>query len=154
MRRLVAAAAACAAATLYATPLGADPQQNCVFDSTPLIAFGAYDPTLPTIATTSGTIEFTCKGKNFEVQVGIGAGTSGSMRARTMRNGSAILNYNLYQDAGHNKIWGDFIEEPGVTIFNEKNNTAHRLTVYGAIDAQQDPAVGIFSDSLLVTLQF
>ena len=153
MRRLLVAIAA-AGLALVPGPLDADPPLNCVYDSTPLVAFGSYDPTLPTATTVTGSIEFTCKGKDFNVQIAINPGSSGSVRSRAMRNGTAILNYNLYQDAGLSRIWGDFIDEPGVTIFNEKNNTSYRLPVYGSIDAQQDPAIGIYADSLLVTLMY
>ena len=153
MRRVLASLAAVAAVGLPGR-LDADPPMNCVYDSIPLVAFGSYDPTLPTAANATGSIEFTCKGKDFNVQIAINAGSSGSVRSRTMLNGTAILNYNLYQDAGLSRIWGDFITEPGVTIFNEKNNTSYRLPVYGSIDAQQDPTIGVYGDSLLVTLMF
>ena len=153
MRRVLGALAG-AAAACFPSAAHADPTQSCAYDSTPLVAFGSYDPTLPTATYVTGAIEFTCKGKNFSVQIAIGAGSSGSVRARTMRNGTAILNYNLYQDAALSRIWGDFIQEPGVTIVNEKNNTSYRLPVFGSIDAQQDPAIGVYADSLLVTLMF
>jgi spore coat protein U-like protein len=134
-----------------------DPQQRCVFDNTPELAFGPYDVMSSFAATSIGLLAFTCKGKDFIVVVAISRGDSNSPLTRTLRqitDGSAVLNYNIYSDPGHTQIWGDgtFGSSPVVEIV--KNNTSAVLPFYGLIPALQDPAAGRYSDILSITLNF
>ena len=139
-----------------APAIAVDPLDRCVFDNTPQLTFGTYDVLSPFDQTSSGLMQFTCKGKDFTVVVSLSRGSSNNNLSRTLIQTAHhdALYYNVYTDAGHGQIWGDgtFGSNPVVVI--AKNNTRVTLPMYGRIPAGQNVIVGLYDDSLVVTLQF
>jgi spore coat protein U-like protein len=95
--------------------------------------------------------------------VDLSAGVSGSFTTRTLTTtvGTTTypLNYNLYQDAANTLIWGDGTggsQADTVTITRHGNNNTitTNLTVYGAVAPAQDPAPGIYTDSITISVNF
>jgi spore coat protein U-like protein len=132
------------------------------------LAFGTYDQ-LATIADDStGTVTVTCTsiGKGGGVtrvnySVAFSAGASGGYQQRFMTSGAPRLNYNLYVDAARSTIWGNgnsgtqlitgsLTVGPGVG--NGTRTATH--TVYGRVPAEQDAAVGSYTDAIVLTLTF
>lgn len=137
---------------------------DCTISVVP-VSFGAYDPisqTQPIDAT--GSITADCmpdkNEKAFGVLVTIALGTGfGSYATRTMRSGSSLLQYNLFTDPARTTVWGDGGSGTGrVSGAVGGNRTGQpnprTFPIFGRIPAGQDPAVGVYSDTVTVTVTF
>jgi spore coat protein U-like protein len=125
--------------------------------STTAVSFGTYD-TLSAINDDSvGTITVDCNAGERNIVASINGGSSGSIAARTLRNGATILNYNLYTTAGRNIIWGDGTSGSTVTLnfVNSAGGVRHyNGTVYGRIPALQPVGPGVYTDTVTVTITY
>jgi spore coat protein U-like protein len=113
---------------------------------------------LPTTGT--GTVSVACdEVAPPNVTVSLSAGSSGSFAARTMRGGTGgtgVLNYNVFTDSGMTSVWGDGAGG-GSTVYLHrvrKNEGGRVTTLYGSIPAGQNAPVGIYGDSLTVTISW
>lgn len=64
-------------------------------------------------------------------------------------NGS--ITYGLYTDAARTIPWGS---AAGQTISGTGNGSARSLTVYGRVPAQTTPMTGLYSDTVVVTVNY
>jgi spore coat protein U-like protein len=113
------------------------------------VNFGSYNVfnTVPTDIT--GSVSVTCnKSSPFTLSLSTGSGT---FAARTMKNGTNILNYNLFSNATHLTIWGD--GSSGTSTISATSASA-TFTVYGRIPARQNVRAGSYSDVITVTVTF
>jgi spore coat protein U-like protein len=151
MTRLLARAIV--SATLFAgsaLPAGA----ACTVSATP-VAFGAYDVFQSTPSDSTGTITYLSGNNDKDIRITISPGSSGSFSPRTLRRGTETLAYNLFSDAARTQVWGDGAEGTWSYFFrNPQNNRDIVLTVYGRVPAAQDPAVGSYGDTVVVTLEY
>jgi spore coat protein U-like protein len=118
------------------------------------IAFGAYDPLSPVALTTTGMLQYRCS-RGQPIRITFSPGSSGDLQARTLRQGPWTLAYNLYADAGFGTIWGDgtggTAAAPAVTTLSNGLTVAY---VFGRIPAGQQPPVGPYADTIVVTFEF
>ena len=125
---------------------------TCWCSTTPL-AFGNYNAVAPTDLATTGTVHYWCDTVTTRT-VYLSKGVAGSNTpTRKMAFGANRLNYNLYMDAAHTRIWGD------PTPYSYMNNTPATwpdvtLTIYGLIPQGQDVAAGNYTDNITVTINF
>lgn len=129
------------------------------------VAFGTYDPraSAPNDAVGNLTVRCVHTGRGATragYTVSLSPGISGSYAQRTLRSGAAALSYNLFDGADRSRIWGDGTAGTGlvsgIVLVNpgrfEINETVH--PIYGRILPLQDASVGLYSDTILVTLAF
>ena len=120
------------------------------------IAFGTYDPTSVTALDTAGSLIYRCSQKDHNVIITLGQGGGTSYSTRRMINGSNLLFYNLYLDAGRTIIWGD--GTGGTQAFTTRNpqgnNQDLTVPIFGRITALQNVSVGGYNDTITVTLIF
>ena len=150
------------------TPLASRPAQgavlNCTVSATS-VAFGSYTPLQPSALIGTGTMTAICTVDSHKntLTVDLSSGMSGSFITRTLTTtvGTTTypLNYNLYQDAANTLIWGDGTggsQADTVTITRHGNNNTitTNVTVYGAVAPAQDPAPGIYTDSITISVNF
>ena len=122
--------------------------------STTSANFGTYDVFNPSANASTATITYRCGGDK-DILITLSKGSSSTFTPRTLRNGTEVLQYNLYRDAAFSTIWGDGTSGTTTyTIKNPPNNQDVVLTVFGRIPAQQDVAVGSYADALTVTINF
>jgi spore coat protein U-like protein len=134
-----------------ATPAGA-----CTV-SVSSVAFGSYDTLSPTATDSAGSLTAVCHPSDQSIEVWISGGSSASVMARTMRNGTAVLNYNLYADAARTTVWGDGTSGTAVTLNNGIVSGGDRTftrAIYGRIPALQAVGMGTYNDNLVVTVVF
>ena len=133
------------------------------------LAFGPYDVASPASLDTQTAMTVSCTRTNIPgqppnprvtVTVGVGASqTSGSIQNRQLgrAGGGAVLNYNVYLDAGRLSVWGN---SPGVDTVSQSLNIPNKatrtatFTFFGRIFALQDVTPGFYNDSLLVTVNY
>ena len=128
---------------------------NCKLNFTP-IDFGLYYPMQAGHLDVTATLDIQCTGTPGNFTVGASPGSSNSFTLRTMTSGTEQLNYNLFIDAARSIVWGD-INTPNVIVANSSGgNSPNRppINIFGREFSLQDPAPGLYSDVVTVTVQF
>lgn len=132
---------------------------TCTLAVNPL-PFGTYNSLLVTPTSSQANMTVSCQSGLLELvsySLALSAGNSGNANARYLLNGSYHLNYNLYQDLLHTRLWGSGTDAYSstlniTTILTPFSTT---LTVYGSIPAGQTSAgAGSYSDTITATLNF
>ncbi|WP_049614042.1 Csu type fimbrial protein [Yersinia pekkanenii] len=98
----------------------------------------------------NGAISIQCsKGTTFHVL--LNGGQSGSTASRYLAGGPSgqHVNYNLYTDAAHSQIWDNLT---GVSQVASGHVVV--IPVYGLVFAQPTPAVGTYTDTVQVTVNW
>jgi spore coat protein U-like protein len=127
---------------------------SCAFNSVTGVSFGAYD----VFATTPnnngvGSLTIRCQGGGAPTfVVTLSTGQSHSYVSRVMKSGGNQLNYNLYTSAARTVVWGD--GKGSLGAMTVARNSTSTLSVFGQIPAAQDVAVGIYTDSIVATVNF
>lgn len=130
---------------------------TCTFGSITGVNFGAYDVFGASSVKATGTITYSCTNVNVAGQnmtMNLSTGVSGTFANRTLRVGANVLNYNLYTSAANNQVWGDGNGGTYHYVINPVDTNSHSLTVYGTIPPGQDVGVGIYNDTITVTMNF
>lgn len=128
---------------------------SCVVTSTPL-TFGNYAMgTVDSNAWISVTCTPDISTYNVALDAGIGSGATTSARKLTTNSGST-LNYSLYRNSGRSLNWGDTQGTDTVTeLFGTVVSVATKnYTVYGRIPAGQVPGVGVYGDTVQITVNY
>lgn len=115
------------------------------------LGFGAYSGS---IVNATATVTVNCT-NSAPYQVSLGGGSNQSGSARRMAGPlSGYLSYQLFRDSARTLAWGDGSAQLGARQSGTGNGSAQNLTVYGRIPAGQMPAVGTYSDSVVVTVEY
>jgi spore coat protein U-like protein len=113
------------------------------------VAFGTYNPANPALAYT-GTLRVLCSSGPTTFTIALGAGSSGTILARTMKNGAATLAYQLYTDAAHTRIWGNGTAGVVVGPFTTGSGAfVGAFTVYGLLRPGQNTPAGLYVDTVV-----
>jgi len=134
---------------------GAARAASCSMLSVTAPMFANYDPMSNSTNDTVGTIAYSCTGGAMvTITLSAGNGTFGSRYL--LRGGAFRLPYNLYLDALHTMIWGDGVTPPSnmSPVMSPADNAVVSVPIYASIPTHQDVAVGTYSDSIMVTLNF
>ena len=156
MTRLVACLLVAAGLALPGT---ADAEQRCRVQAQALL-FGDYTAGTESPVDSTSRVAVRCVGSPASpFVVKLGTGTSGDPGNREMRAGAESLSYNLYVDASRTTVWGDGTrgsETVAVTAASDRGARPREadLAVYGRIHARQDPAPGLYTDAIVVTVEF
>lgn len=140
--------AALAAMGLGLAPISSPPWAACSL-STSGIAFGGYDPFLDQNVDSAATINVTCD-ETTAYSIALSTG-SGTYETRVMTSGLHHLLYNLYLNASLTTVWGD---GTGQSATLSDTQPVANYTVYGRIPAGQNAHVGVYSDTIVITLTF
>ena len=121
---------------------------TCTVSASGLV-FGTYDPLLNQNVDSVASIAVNCD-QAVAYSVALSPG-NGSYGARAMISGNHQLLYNLYVDATLTSVWGDGSGQSATVNANQATATH---TVYGRVPAGQNAHVGVYSDTIVVTLTF
>ncbi len=149
-----------AALLAAALPLKLEAATLCTTLALPL-SFGSYDPFSVVPVDSTGQVSVSCTGGLVSVQVNytirLSAGSSGSFATRYMVQGANHLNYNLYTNSSRSIVWGD---GTGGTSTVTDGYLVGLLTVtrdypvYGRLPAQQNVMPGLYTDTIVVTVDY
>ena len=126
----------------------------CHVRATP-VNFGTYSPGDPAPLDVTGEVEVRCQGTAGSFATTLATGNSGTFAQRQMVSGTSVLLYNLFVDAARTLVWGDGtggsqrvggLPRPGRLVFN--------FPVYGRVFARQGVGTGMYTDDILVTVEF
>ena len=130
---------------------------NCSFQTSPSLSFLGYDPsginsTVPLDQTT--LLRITCT-RGATTTIGIDNGThagQASIGTRALARGNRRLGYDIYQDSGRNTLWTN----AGTGLYNyvSPSSLPANISIYGRIFASQNAPTGIYTDTLVVTINY
>jgi spore coat protein U-like protein len=125
------------------------------------VSFGQYNPFNGAPTDSVGTITLSCSGASgtdVAYVLRIGPGASGTPTARVMRSASGwSLGYNLYTDPARSLVWGDGTGGTRVVadVFSLRGmGQTRRYQVFGRTFERQNVAPGVYSDSLVLSVEF
>ncbi len=136
---------------------------SCTFQAVPGVAFGAYDDSSPAPTDISSYVDVLCSRNGgppdvtLDIAIGVSANT-GQISTRALKNGasSVLLYYNLYRDTARSQVWGATTgvntQTASVTNISNNGSKSARINIYGRITALQNATVGIYGDSLSITV--
>lgn len=115
------------------------------------MSFPSYSATATVTATSNLSINCS-NGASYQVSLGSGQNVSGSTR-RMVGPSTNYLTYQLHRDSARTLLWGD-----GTALGTKHSGTgtgsAQTVPVYGRIQSGQYRAVGSYSDSVVVTIEY
>lgn len=124
--------------------------------------FGTYSPFSISPLDGTGNVQVSCSligliSLVVSYDILLSPGSSGTFVNRTMSGGSYNLSYNLYTNAGRSSIWGD--GSGGTSIVTDGYllgllTTVRNYPVYGRIFAGQNVPPGLYSDTIVVTVNY
>jgi spore coat protein U-like protein len=143
-------------AVLLAMPSAAS--ADCTI-STTSVAFGTYNVFNVTPVDSAGSVTYRCGLWEWllglPINITLNTGQSGTYTARTMRKGSESLSYNLYRDATFSQVWGNLSQGTSVYgITRPPLLTYVTVPVYGRVPAGQDVSAGLYTDTVVATINF
>jgi spore coat protein U-like protein len=112
--------------------------------------FSIYDPSLPYDDSAVGTISVAC---SLPLLLQISLITNDTCNQRYLRSGASRLAYNLYQDSGHNIVWGSLNPICG-QVLSTAAVFQSQFSVYGNIPRLQSVGAGTYSDSVTIQVNF
>ena len=130
---------------------------NCSFQTSPSLSFLGYDPsginsTVPLDQTT--LLQINCT-RGATTTIGIDNGThagQASIGTRALARGNRHLGYDIYQDSGRNTLWTN----AGAGLYNyvSPSSLPTTISIYGRIFASQNAPTGIYTDTLVITINY
>ena len=123
---------------------------TCLVSATSL-GFGSYTGL---VAPASSTVSVTCTNTTpYVVGLSAGLGTGATVTTRKMTGpASALLDYGLFQDAGHTVGWG--VTAGTDTVAGTGNGATQPITAYGQMAAGQSGNPAVYSDTITATITY
>jgi len=121
------------------------------------IDFGAYDVFAAVPRDSAGTVTVACdRNPPTDVTVSVGRSpTSGGFNPRQMRrtSGTDRMNYNLFPSPSMVTVLGDGSAGTATVLLKNVNrNKPVVMTIYGRIPPGQNVSVGVYSETVTVTI--
>lgn len=124
-------------------------RNNCTI-STVDIAFPDYDPISGAAVTANGNVTIKCTKGAAGLTLALSGGSNFASPDNQMSNGTDLLKYGLFQDAGLSTRWNGVtrdIPAPVATVDQP-------FTIYGQISSGQEASVGAYSDTVTATINY
>ena len=101
----------------------------------------------------TGSLSVLCtSGVPYTISLDAGTGTGATTAARKMTTVGGTLNYALYRETGRSTNWGNVINTD--TVAGTGTGLLQTVSVYGRIPGGQTPIVGVYADTVTVTLTY
>lgn len=129
--------------------------QSCSV-TTIAVNFGNYITSAAYPLDTTGYVDITCaSGIPYTVRLDTGQNSGGGFNPRKLRlsGGGDTLNYNLYRDSARTEVWGDGTSNTYIQTGIGTSGTAH-LIVYGRIPGGQNVKAGLYTDAVIVIVEW
>lgn len=124
-------------------------QKSCHVSTQP-IDFGRQGALTGNVDAT-GSLSLRCS-PNLPYTVSLNGGLSNTAPTqRRMTLGNKAVLYGLYMDANRTSPWGS---APGQIATGTGTGAAQRLQVYGRVAPQKTPSPGVYSDTVVVTVNY
>ncbi|MCC4619757.1 spore coat U domain-containing protein [Xanthomonas cassavae CFBP 4642] len=115
--------------------------------------FGSIAGSIENAIDRSSTISLACTNRTaWNIGLDVGSNASGSTRRMRHASSANYITYELYRDAGRSNRWGTTIGLD--TLAGTGNGVSQTVTVYGRAPAPQLPIVGVYSDTVTVSITY
>lgn len=120
--------------------------ESCEFNSATDIDFGTLDRSTDASKLQTGTLTATCTvGTPYRVLLD-------SQRKMTHANDSqTFIKYDLYQDAGTQKIWGNTND---TALVKEGTGGVDSITVFAKLDGNTNVKAGVYTDTVTAKILY
>lgn len=145
------------AAKQQTMPVRSQVDVNCSFQTASSLNFLGYDSnginsTLPLDQT--ALLQINCT-RGATTSIGIDRGThagQASIGTRALAKGNKYLGYDVYQDSGRTILWAN----AGAGLYNyvSPSSLPTNINIYGRIFSSQNVPAGIYTDTLVVTINY
>ncbi|WP_244540602.1 spore coat U domain-containing protein [Hyphomicrobium sp. CS1BSMeth3] len=123
--------------------------QNCIVSTAP-VNFGSHGALNANIDAT-GTVYVTCTlATNYAIRLD-GGGAAAAPTARRMAKGSDSITYGLYRNIARDQPWGDAEE---TRAHGTGSGSVQSHTVYGRVAPQTTPPTGVYTDTVVVIVDY
>ncbi len=135
-------------------PVQAQVNANCNFTTSNTMTFTGYD----TAATSDlgGTVVLGVRcTRGATVTIGIDAGAHAGLAApstRAMQNGAFNLGYDFYHENTYTTLWTT--AGAGLYSFSPATNAPTNISVHGRVLGGQDVPAGLYTDTVVVTVNY
>ncbi|MGH1330922.1 MAG: Csu type fimbrial protein [Paracoccaceae bacterium] len=137
--------------TIPSFEVSAEVVASCEIDAGSL-AFGDVSTEINQPVDADSAINVSCTDTTpYTLSLDMGSGGGSDPSNRKMKNLLSSLNYGIYMDSARTQAWGSL---PGATVSGIGTGLNQSYPVYGRIPAGQTAAVGIYTDSVLVTVSY
>lgn len=134
---------------------------NCTVTASNVV-FGSYNFTNSSPTEVTGNVQVSCSligliSLLVSYEILLDTGNSGSYIPREMNNGTDQLQYNLYTNAARTSIWGD--GNSGTAKITDGYllglfTVVRDYPVYGTIPSGQNISAGVYTDTIIVTVNY
>ncbi|MBB3147610.1 spore coat protein U-like protein [Phyllobacterium trifolii] len=103
----------------------------------------------------STTFNVSCSAASKTFNVGLDGGLNGTITDRNLALASdktKKIKYNLYTDSVYSNVWGNVVGTNTVEKTSTTAGTNVPFTVYGRVPVQANPAVGVYTDTVKVSI--
>jgi spore coat protein U-like protein len=124
-------------------------EKEC-FVTTEPVSFGAHG-VLNANVDAEGAVNVRCTpATNYRIRLNGGAAAAAPTE-RQMSKGAATITYGLYRNDTRDQPWGD---TEGTAATGSGNGTEQPHVVYGRVPPQTTPAPGLYTDTVIVTVDY
>jgi spore coat protein U-like protein len=145
--------------TQYQYNVDATATTNCTV-SVSTLNFGSAS-LLTSNADATSTVTVQCTNTTpYSIGVGNGTNVSGSQRRLRLGSTTSYLNYGLYTDSGRTAAWTTTTSATSCTsgsstcYLGTGTGSNQSVTIYGRVPTQIAPALGTYTDTVIVTLTY
>jgi spore coat protein U-like protein len=140
-------------ALMLLAPAGARAAPPTCTIQTSSVSFGIVVPFLPSTST-SGSVNVSCSGLTLGYTIALKNGLHFSTPLRRMASSGNFLTYQLFQDSAATIVWGNGTTGPKVTCPSGSCNGNLQYPVTGQYQSGQNAIVGIYNDTITVTVAY
>jgi spore coat protein U-like protein len=122
------------------------------------LSFGNYMPAAVTPLSSTFVITARCSGGLVggtlpPYTIALNAG-SGSFTQRMMKDGTAVLKYQIYTSAALSAVWGDGTGTTSTVAAGNDSATTDTITGYGVVTPGQFVLAGSYTDTITITVTY
>ena len=122
---------------------------TCTSFTATAVNFGTYTGTVVSPGSSPFTINCP-SGQSYQILLNQGQSSTGTETVRKMSNGTARLNYGLYQNAAHTTNFGN--SSASGYVPGTGSGTAQTIPMYPQLTAGQNVATGTYTDTITASL--
>lgn len=143
-----------AATTTGSLVVSATVLKSCLISGGTL-AFGNYDPSSSTANNASTTVTLTCTpSTSYNIGMDAGGGTGATVTLRYLTLTTNKLGYKLFQDAGRTTNWGNTVGTDTLAGTTSASSVTNTINIYGQIPVNEAAPVGVYADTVTMTVTY
>jgi len=127
--------------------------KSCLLSIAQHINFGAV-PLLTSNLDAEGSLSVQCTNTTpYSIAMNAGGGVGATVMDRKMTGpGGSTVSYRIFRDGGRTQNWGQTINTD--TLAGTGTGLSELVPAFGRVEAQTTPTIGVYTDTVLVTISY